>query len=560
MIYPTNRYNEVVEKPIPLQNKKNTFLKKLLFPKKFQLFQNGFLLRCANYSAAFFNFFDIKREWEEKQDQYEAAQRHDYELIPMLTLEASEEGKIFLIEQTNEEPGTEMNEGILNKWPIKKIDDLKLDLQVSYYIQESSFFENEVSTLVQNLIFVINDNPAVLLIHLYLYTYTYILYIYVREREEYFNISKHERPIISIFRELSYQVVVEALDGQNKIVASSSILNVLASTFEAQKHLCFSSRITVRGYGKSNSNIELQDIASVGIDPYSGWTIDRNEKCTVHSPRIDFSSYAGVIKQDAEIIRSLIIRDYKMARAEVSQTCVYFAGKLTSESDIIIIKNPLGVKFIMGLTMLIVIGIYFFWRKMNLNQRDADAVYFLFCRQLRNSFSAFTSHKSADAQSKHICGNDHNDEYIEITSDVIDKASLAAQIMEHKTAQEFVKEVLEEFGYPSLVTEQYLKFLEDNCLTTMKQLKEMNRKDWKRLAYPDDIITRLLKPPKNLTKGLDTSNKTLSQMKKALLNLMTFEILFNYKIYVYVQQLFFCLHFFNFQILFLYLGYIFTLF
>jgi len=56
-----------------------------------------------------------------------------------------------------------------------------------------------------------------------------------------------------------------------------------------------------------------------------------------------------------------------------------------------------------------------------------------------------------------------------------------------------VKGVLEGMGYPAFASEQFLKRLVDAYLTTVPQLEEMDKKDWKELGYTDEIITQVRK-------------------------------------------------------------------
>jgi len=62
-----------------------------------------------------------------------------------------------------------------------------------------------------------------------------------------------------------------------------------------------------------------------------------------------------------------------------------------------------------------------------------------------------------------------------------------------ETAQDFVTRVLEGMGYPAFTSEKYCKKLTDQYITTLIQLKELEKKDWKQLTFPDEIVTELFK-------------------------------------------------------------------
>ncbi|ETO36082.1 hypothetical protein RFI_00981, partial [Reticulomyxa filosa] len=141
---------------------------------------------------------------------------------------------------------------------------------------------------------------------------------------------------------------------------------------------------------------------------------------------------------------------------------------------------------------------------------DNEATCSSLCKNLGGSFNASANRKSADVRSKHARLNDDEDDEeddVELATNGINKPS-TTQTEEHKTAQEFVKGVLDELGYPSFAAKKYLKLLTDNYLTTMKQLEEMDRKDWRRLGYSDEIIDKLVDKIKS-----ETNSKAFKQPK-----------------------------------------------
>jgi len=68
----------------------------------------------------------------------------------------------------------------------------------------------------------------------------------------------------------------------------------------------------------------------------------------------------------------------------------------------------------------------------------------------------------------------------------------------NQTAQEFVQGVLTGMGYPSFAAQQHVKRLSDSSLNTVPQLETMDKKDWQRLGYSDEIITAIRKELSNL--------------------------------------------------------------